>query len=464
MQRKLEEIRTAFMQALSTSDWHAVIVQSSELLLIDESVAWIWDKRAVAFHKLGYHLDAILNYDKAIELEPDNAAYYCNKGAALFDLERIPQALACYKKSTDLNPNIPETWMNIGHVQKWSGDDKKAIVAYKKSIEIDPEYADCQLQLAIMEIKHGEFKKGWKRYEWRWKTDQLVPRGIKKPTWKGEDLTGKTILVYGEQGLGDIIQFARYARLVAQRFPDCKVIIEAKQTVKRLLQTVPGIHSVINFGEKLPHIDYAIAMMSLPQHLSPSVSLIPVNEPEFHIKKDDVEAWEGKLAPLLYDRKPGALKVGLCWAGMARPAQGMAKIDSMRSTTLDTFAPLAKIPNILWLSLQKGPPATQVQKPPVDMTIGDFTEDMYDFYETCAAIETCDLVITVDTAVAHAAASIGKPTWILSRWDGCWRWFDRREDSPWYPSAKIFHQDQPHNWDSVIKRIGDELLDLTLAK
>lgn len=461
MPRAFEEIQNEFAKAVNTGDWTTVIVQGAELLLLDDSLSWVWINRGIALHKMGCHIDAILNYDRALALEPDNAGFHCNKGAVLFDLEKLDQALVSYKRSTDLDPTIPQAWLNIGHVHKWNGDDARAITAYKKAVEVDPEYADGQLQLGIMQIKHGDFKEGWERYEWRWKTDQLVSRGLKKPVWKGEDLSNKTILVYAEQGLGDIIQFARYARLVAQRFPKAKVIIEAKQAVKRLLQTIPEVYAVINFGEKLPDVDYVIPMMSLPSLLTPSINHIPLNDPEYYIKHEDVDAWEGKLVDL-YDRVPGALKVGICWAGMSRTA--MAKIDSMRSTSLDTFAPLAKIPNILWLSLQKGPPATQVQKPPALMTIGDFTEDMYDFYETCAAIKTCDLVITVDTAVAHAAASVGVETWILSRWDGCWRWFHKREDSPWYPTAKIFNQDRPHSWDSVIKQMADELLDLTLAK
>jgi tetratricopeptide (TPR) repeat protein len=474
MQRKFDDIRDDFMVALSNKNWNDVAVYGTDLLVLDENLPWVWANRGVALHQLGFNLDAILNFDRALALE-ETAPAYNNKGAALFDLDKMQRSLDCYKKAADID-QIAETFMNIGHVHKRMGDNTKAIIAYRKSIEIDPNYADGHLALSLALLKAGHLQEGWKEFEWRWKTDQLVERKLKKYQWKGEDLTNKSILIYGEQGFGDVIQFARYVRIVAQRFPRAKIIVETKQPVKRLLETIPEVYAVINFGEKVPEVDYIIPMMSLPNLFTPTISSISSSEREFYVKRDDVEAWDTRLQPLYEKCQNAVLKVGICWAGMGRTGQPLAmKIDNLRSVTLDAFSPLAKIPGIAWISLQKGAPASQIQKPPSGMTIGDFTEDMYDFYETACAIENCDLVISVDTAVVHVAASIGKPTWMLSRWDGCWRWFGDREDSPWYPSLRQFVQPAAHDWDGLMANVAVELkklvqskgqqeLDLTLAK
>jgi tetratricopeptide (TPR) repeat protein len=470
-QRKsFSEYQELFLQARSVSNHNDMAIWATELLKIDPTLAYIWSNRGDSLLNLGHPLDAILNYSKSLELE-EVAGVYNNKGAAYWEMEKCQEALTWYNKALELDPGIPQTHMNIGHVYRWLGENKKAVEAYRQATKVDPKYADAHMGLGILLLKLGQFKEGWEEYEWRWKSDQIVTRGLKKPEWKGEDLAGKSILVYGEQGLGDIIQFSRYARVLVQRYPTCKVIVEGRQQVRRLLETIQGV-DVINFGEKFPEVDYGVAMMSLGGILTPSFDQIPPSSHEFVLDPIDVERWKEKLdlAPI-----PKGFRVGICWAGRARLANKMAlKIDVLRSTTLDAFAPLAKIPGVIWASLQKDAPSDQLKTPPTGMTIVDYTEDMYDFYETACVIENCDLVITVDTAVAHVAASIGKETWILGRWDGCWRWHDR-ERSPWYPSVRYFAQSKPHDWEGLMAKVAVELkklvrikdspeLDLTLAK
>lgn len=461
--RKFDEIRDDFVRALQIKNWNDIVVHATDLLLINDKLPWVWANRGLGLHGMGHHLDALINYDKALAIE-ETAAAYNNKGTTYFDLEKCEEAAVCFNKALELEPEMAQVHMNIGHVRKFKGDLIGAIEAYRQAVKSDPEYADGQMALGMSLLKAGHLQEGWEKFEWRWKTDQMAPRGLKKPQWKGEDLTNKTILIYAEQGLGDILQFAPFAGVLASRFSRCKIIIEARQPVKRLLETIPEIHSVVNVGEKLPEIDYIVPMISLAGMMTPSMNSIPEFKCEYFLKGDDVEVWATKLEPL-FEKCPDSLKVGICWAGMSRTSQPMAaKIDSLRSASLAQFAPLANIPGIAWVSLQKGPPSSQVQKPPTGMTIGDFTEDMYDFYETCCAIENCDLVISVDTAVVHAAAAIGKPTWLLSRWDGCWRWFGDREDSPWYPSLRQFVQPSPHDWDGMIQKVAVELEKLVAAK
>lgn len=468
--QSVKELTDIISTAVAKQDWPEVVINTTEVVKQDPNLEWAWANRGVALQKLGHPIDALLNYKKANEIK-ETAAVHVNMAAAYWDMEQADQAIIHYHKANLIDNTIPQAHMNAGHIYKWQGKDEVAAACYRKAIEMDPEYADAQMSLGMLLLKMGEFKEGWERYEYRWKSGQLVPRGLKKPEWKGEDLSGKSILVYGEQGLGDIIQFSRYARILATQFPLAKVYVEGRQPVKRLIESVPEIHGVINLGQKVPETDYVVSMLTLAGMLVQSKKEIRARKYEYFLDDDDVDVWKNKFKQL-----PEGLKVGICWAGMSRTEQlTAAQIDERRSTTLSQFAELAKIPGIVFVSLQKGGPAEQIKTPPRGMHIADFTEDMHDFYETCCAAACCDLVISVDTAVVHACASVGVPTWLLSRWDGCWRWFGNQALSPWYPSLRQFVQPEPHDWDGMLLNVAYELqklvpqqnqheLDLTMAK
>lgn len=473
MRKSFNEAKDLFMQARAVANWNDMAVWSSELLQYDFELPWVWANRGIALNKMGFHIDSILNYEKALTLKQEDserAILYSNIGAAYWDMSKAEEAIQNLNKAISLEP-IAQTFLTLGNIYKYQGEMEKAVEAYRRCTELDPSYADGHLVLGMTLLKMGKLAEGWAEYEWRWKTDQLPPRKLKAPQWAGEDLTNKTIMIYGEQGLGDMIQFARYARLLVNRFPRCKVIVEGRQPLKRLFETIPEVYAVINAGDKVPMIDYAVPMLTLAGMMTPNIDAIFADEREFLLRSNDVSAWEDK-----FEQLPSGFRIGVCWAGMSRDAHpSAAAIDALRSTTLEAFRPLAKIPGIIWVSLQKGPPSEQVKAPPTGMTIADFTEDMYDFYETCCAIQNCDLVISVDTAVVHAAASIGKPTWLLSRWDGCWRWFGDRSDSPWYPSLRQFVQPKPHDWEGMMNIVARQLvshirdksepeLNLTMAK
>ena len=458
MSRKsVEEYQELYAQALRAANWNDVAIWSTELLKIEPAQPGVWGNRGIALKNLGHPLDGLLNIQRAVDYDAEFVGHYSNMGACYQDLMRYDKALEFYLKALEIDNTVPQVHMNIGHIHKWQKRYDEALVAYRKAVECGPDYVDGHLSLAFMLLKAGQLEEGWKEYEWRWKSEQLSPRGLKIPQWNDENLNDKAILIYGEQGLGDIIQFARYARALASFYPHAKIIIEGKQQLKRLLETIPEVDQVINFGEKIPKVDYAISMISLAGKLTPSMKDIPALEREYLLKPDDVDVWKNKFSEIPAPHS-GKIKIGICWAGMARLNNVMAlKVDEMRSLALSDFAGMADIPDILWVSLQKGPPAEQIKKPPANMFIADYTEDMYDFYETCCAMEQCDLVIAVDTAVAHAAASIGKPTWMLSRWDGCWRWFGDREDCPWYPTLRQFEQTAPYDWHNILLKMEQEL-------
>ena len=463
MSRTLEEYQELYFNALRAKNWNDVAIWATELLKIDDVQPGVWSNRGIALQNLGHPLDGLLNHQKAIDYE-ESPAFYCNMGGCYQDLHKYDLSLEYFQKALELDETIPQVHMNIGHIHKWQKSYDQALESYKKAVEYGPDYVDGHLSYCFMLLKAGHLAEGWKEYEWRWKSDQLPPRGLRIPKWEGENLNNKSILIYGEQGLGDMIQFSRYARVLAGLYPEAKIYLEGKMPVKRLLQTIPEVDGVFNFGEKLPKTDFAISMISLAGKLTPTLGDIPTLDREFLLKPDDVDVWRNKFAEIPHPHNT-KMKVGICWAGMARMNNAIAlKVDEMRSLALNDFAEMAQIPNILWISLQKGPPAEQIKKAPNGMVIADYTEDMYDFYETCCAIEQCDLVISVDTAVCHAAASIGKETWMLSRWDGCWRWFGDRKDSPWYPSLTQFEQLKPSDWSGVLELVSNKLKERVLTK
>lgn len=471
--RSFEECKELFMHARKTANFNDMAVWSTELLKYDDKLPWVWANRGEALTGLGHPFDAVMNYERALTFDQEvqnRAVLHSNIGAAYWDMWDRTRSHYHLLKAIELQP-LAATYLTLGNIYKHEGDLDSAIEAYRNSVKTDPSYVDGHLVLGMALLKAGQLEEGWKEYEWRWKSHQLPARQLKCPEWNGEDLTNKTILVYGEQGLGDIIQFSRYVRVLGKQFPKAKIIVEGRQPVKRLLASIPEAYAVINAGDSLPVCDYAIPMVNLAARFTPTKASIPAQLKEFNIQEADIERWREKFKEL-----PPGPRIGLCWAGMSRISNPQAQaIDTLRSAALEQFEELAKVPGIIFVSMQKGPPAEQIKQPPRGMTIADLTEDMYDFYETCCAAANCDLVISVDTAVVHAVASVGVPTWLLSRWDGCWRWFGKTPESPWYPTLRQFEQPNPGDWDGMLKNVAAELrhflktknepeFNLTLAK
>ena len=444
----------AAVQLLNTGKADQAAMAFTDILQKDDKISLAWNNRGLALLQLGHPFDAVMNIEKAIALEPKSPEYYLNLGACYAESERMDKAIEQYNKSIAINPKIAQAHMNMGNAFKYKGDPQAAIDYYRKCTEADPTYVDGHLCRAFAELTVGNYKEGWDEFEWRWKSNQLVPRGLPMPEWKGEDLTGKTLLVYGEQGHGDSLHFIRYASEVKKKYK-CTLLVEVRQPLVRLIKTVDGVDGVITFGEKVPinEIDYCIPVMSLPRLMGTTVETIPWHGPYFKADQYRVSLWRERLKQM-----PPGLLVGLCWAGMSRPGRPQADaIDKRRSMALENFKLPALNKGVSWVSLQKGPPRNQIMKPPAGMTIGDWSDDMDDFFDTAALIECLDLVITVDTAVVHVAGGLGKPTWMLGRWDGCWRWGHNQVSSPWYPTVRQFVQPKPHDWDSVTYNVGQAL-------
>lgn len=430
------------------------IVQMQKVLELNPNHLQAWNNRGLFLLQLGHPFDAIMNIDRAVAIGPGVAEYYNNRGAALMELSRYPEALADYDRALALK-QFEHAHNNRGNVLAQLGRPKDAQDAYRAAIRCNPDYVDAHLNLSFQLLDEGNFEEGWKGYEWRWRSNQLVQRGLNLPPWQGERSASPEagLLIYAEQGFGDALQFMRYAALAKQKFGG-KVYVEVRASLARITASMKGIDGVVVFGEKIPeNITHCVAMMSLPLIMGTTVETIPNETPYLFADEHRIATWREKLKAL-----PPGFKVGVCWAGMNRTSQpAAASIDARRSTTLAAFAPLAVIPGVSWVSLQKGSPAEQVQKPPRGMVIMDRTEELDDFYDTAALMKCLDLVVCVDTAPVHLSAALGVRTWMLSRFDGCWRWMGPRRDSPWYPTLTQYRQPSPGDWGSVMQDAAKDL-------
>lgn len=425
------------------------------------SLAAAYNNRGNLLKMLGNGFDAVLNYERAIALEPAVAEYYQNRGATLADMGELGMAEDAYGRALELKPDLEHALVNLGNVYKITDRREAAVELYRKAIAVAPNYVDAHLNMSFALLDLGRFEEGWREYEWRWRSDQLPPRGLPLAAWNGEPVPeGQAILIYAEQGHGDAIQFMRYAPIVREKY-GCRVYVEVRQPLARLVRTLRGVDGVVVFGEQVPaDAGGAVAMMSLPRILGTTVETVPAAVPYLRADEHRAAHWRAELA-----RLPAGLRVGVCWAGMHRASQAAAAaVDARRSMRLDDLAPLAQVPGASWVSLQLGPPSEQVRRPPPGMTVMDLTPDIEDFHDTAALVSCLDLVVTVDTAVAHLAGALGAPVWLVSRHDACWRWMAPSRTSPWYPTLKHYRQAAPGDWSAPVAEMRRDLQQLVTER
>uniref|UniRef100_UPI002615BD4D tetratricopeptide repeat protein n=1 Tax=Acidocella sp. TaxID=50710 RepID=UPI002615BD4D len=332
----------------------------------------------------------------------------------------------------------------------------EAIAAYNTAIELQPDFAKAHSNLGYALLHSGDFLNGWREYEWRWHggTKRLKSRGLTKPQWRGEDISGRTILLYAEQGLGDTIQFCRYAALVTAR--GARVIMEVPPPLLQVLSGLHGVDRLVTTGDPLPDFDFHCPLLSLPLAFGTQVETIPAPIPYLFAKPEQTAYWRNRLGPKIQPR------VGLVWNGGFRSNQPeLWALNERRNIPVQLISRL-NVPYIDFVSLQKGEPAEsemlalQAELWPGGNFHNPATE-LRDFEDTAGLIENLDLVISVDTSTAHLAGAMGKPVWLLNRFDTCWRWLEHRDDSPWYPTVRLFRQTEHGEWDGVIQRVAGAL-------
>jgi FkbM family methyltransferase len=481
---------------------------SAELL----SQGWI-------LHQAGNFAGAEGLYRQVIASEPANANAWCYLGIALFDTQRLEESVAAYQRAVGLQPGFAIAWNNLGNslrrlnrykesiaaydtalrhdttyvnafmnratallwdgqllsglesVQRalalapedmearkvlataklWLGRIDEAEQEYLELVKLQPDDAELHKNLSMILLLKGEFEQGWREYAWRQKGGEFGVPSLPGPRWNGDSLDGRTILLLAEQGLGDTIQFIRYARLLKAKY-DCRVVAAVQKPLLRLLQDVAGVDAWAIRGEVAPDYDLWTPMLSLPALLGQhDVGDLPKAAPYLQAEEPLVAKWRDRLAPL------GGFRIGIAWQGNP----GM-ETDRFRSFPLAALEPLAKLSGVQLISLQRGFGAEQLERLGGRMEIHTLGDDLDTtsgpFMDTAAVMKNLDLVITSDTAVAHLAGALGVPTWVALTLVPDWRWFLKREDSPWYPSLRLFRQDQPGDWGAVFRKIAATLL------
>jgi len=419
--------------------------------------------------------EALVCFQSALDFDKSNGTLHLYTGAALHDLRRYEEAVASYQKALESAPKIGEIHNNLGNSLLALGRFTEAADSFfraagilatspvplaaratalqalgkiaeaetecRKAIQLDHAFAAAHWNLALNLLLQGRYEEGWQEYEWRWrKPDFTSPcRHTDIPLWDGSPLEGKTILLHAEQGFGDAIQFIRYAPLVAERCGT--VIIECHPQLLRLFQCVAGVQSVVPFGAVLPPFSCQAPLLSLPGIFGTTLQNIPSAHPYLTPSAELRLKWSTLLSSF-----PMNIRVGAVWAGKKYP-------DPLRSCHLAELAPLLSAKNVIFFSLQMGEEAKHVNFPLSAMNLVDLTGMIDDFADTAALIEQLDLVITIDTAVAHLAGALGKPVYLLLPFAPDWRWLLERNDSPWYPNTQIFRQKQPGGWAEVIIRV-----------
>lgn len=402
----------------------------------------------VIYNAKGELAKALEHYEKALARQPDNAKAYYNRGNALRKHEQTQQAIENFCLAHHYAPKDAMILNNLGLAHQHLNHIDMSIAVFKHALLLDDSLADAHFNLGLSYLLKGDFAAAWPEYEWRWRNpnNSLTKRHFKEPQWQGEPLNGQHILCHAEQGFGDTIQFVRYLPMI--KALGGHIIVECRKDLHRLLQDLPEIDELVVTGAPLPKFAVHCGLLSLPHVLHTTLATIPNKSPYLVTPDRLMQIWQQRLQS--YQGK----KIAVVWAGSTTH-----KNDHNRSVILEQLRPLISsyADQINWFSLQKGPPAQQLGNSTLCQHLVDVGQDCEDFADTAACLSQMDLLISVDTGVAHLAGALNIPAWVMLPFDPDWRWMLDREDSPWYPSLRLFRQPQPGDWESVIKNIIAEL-------
>ena len=404
---------------------------------------------------------------RAVSLKPDLADAYHHLGLALREKGLLDEAIAACRRARELAPRDAASSANLAAVLWETGHIDEATAIQRDAVALSPDDPEAHCVLGALLLLNGEFREGFSHWGWRWRQATLPwpRRRFSQPQWDGGDLAGRTIYLHAEQSIGDAIQFLRFIPLVRQR--GGRVIAEVQPSLRRLCQSSWQVEQWLSPGEPIPSFDVYAPLLSLPGILGMTPSSIPADVPYLRVPHDCSQVWQAKMP-----RRPDSpLRVGLAWAGSPSELHDRLRSvplshvgSALRTILLPPEGPIisnkvvrSADPTIEFFSLQKGRPAAQARDPDVGITLTDFTAELADFADTAALISQLDLVITVDTAVAHLAGALGKPVWTLLPFVPHWRWMRQGDTTPWYPTMRLFRQTERGNWSDVIQRVAEEL-------
>jgi Tfp pilus assembly protein PilF len=402
--------------------------------------------RGTVLGKLGRFDQALASYEQALALRPDYPEALDGRGNALTDLGRIDEALAAYDCALALRPDYVEALENRAYALTDLNRHDEALADHDRALALRPDFGRAHFDASMALLAIGQFARGWREFEWRFRVEGAEQdiRGFRQPQWRGEEpVSGETILLYAEQGIGDTIQFCRYAPMVAAR--GARVLLEVQKPITALLAQLPGVSQVIARGEEIPAFDRHCPLLSLPLAFGTELATIPAPPSYLCADADRRDRWRERLGA------KSAPRIGLVWSG-----NPLHRNDRARSIPLETMSRLCR-PGIDFVSLQKDVRTDDAAVLRTHPAIRNCGESLEDFSDTAGLIACLDLVVSVDTSVVHLAGALGKPVWVLLPFAPDWRWLLDREDSPWYPSARLFRQPRIGDWDTVLGRVAAEL-------
>jgi tetratricopeptide (TPR) repeat protein len=433
--KRLDEAVTSFDRAIS----------------LKPAYAKAYNNRGGAFHELKRLDEAVASYDQAIALDPDFADALKNRGDALQELRRLEEAVASYDHAVALRPDFAEALNNCGSALHELKRLHEALRTYDRAIALKPGFANAYVNRGMTRLLLGRLQDGWEDLEWRWKANGLPGRhpAVDAPIWQGEALGGLRIAIWAEQGLGDVIQSVRYLPLLMQR--GAKVVFLAPETLVRVLRPLSSVVEVVDSMKGAAPFDFQCALMSVPLRFGTNLHSVPSTVPYLSAEKDLADRWTKHLGG-------HGFKIGIAWQG--NPDR---RLDRGRSIPLAEFVPLARVPGVRLISLQKKHGLGQLAGLPADANV-EILPDGFDsgpdaFIDTAAVMAGLDLIITSDTSIAHLAGALGRPTWLALKHVPEWRWLIDREDCPWYPAMRLFRQETEGDWKSVFSKIEKALRD-----
>ena len=389
----------------------------------------------------GSRAAAIDLIQRALAIDPKKPSAYNNLASILFKEGRLDEAGRFCLEAIRMSPQFGEAWYNLGNIRQDQRRYDEALECYGRTLATTPDHAQAHWNRALLWLLLGDYDKGWEEYEWRWRNEELPTPAVDYPlpVWDGSPLGGKTIFLYAEQGMGDAIQFIRYVPLVQEL--GGRVILGCDRLVERLFSQIHGIGNIVTPQSAVPSFTCHASLLSLPRIFGTRLETIPARVPYLRPDETLSKEWAGRLAD-----EPG-LKVGIVWRG--NPAQ---KVNPVRSCPAALLESLARIPGVRMFSLQKDPGEEGTPN-----GFKDIAADLDDFADTAAAVGQLDVVISVCTSVAPLAGALGRPLWVMLAFNADWRWLHGRDDSPWYPTARLFRQARRGDWQGVVDRVASEL-------
>ena len=405
--------------------------------------ASVHNHAGLLLRKIGRFSQAQAAFVRALALTPDDLAIRFNLLMTRRDEAALPEALACCRRLAEQAPERAEVLINLAVVLNLSGQYDEALAAFDRALALNSDSFEARFNLSLLLLLRGDYERGWREYEQRWRMIEVVKPSLAQPEWQGEELNGKTILLHCEQGLGDTIQCLRFVPQVAAR--GGRIVLRVERNLMRLAASLTDTVIISPPNAHLPHFDVWCPLLSLPRILGTRADTIPTVAPYLRPRGAIVERWARQLS------EHAGLKVGLVWSGNAQHIN-----DFRRSIGFARLRPLFDVTGVRWFSLQVGRHAPDIAALPPG-SIVDLSPELADFAETAGAIVNLDLVIAVDTAVAHLAGALGKPAWVMLPFVPDWRWMIDRDDSPWYPTLRLYRQRAMGDWDDVVARVAADL-------